>query len=163
MKELTAVWRQLATVIAVLAVLGISSQAAMAQSPVRLKGEGAIDLSTGDVSVFAFHGTASHLGQYQCHGEVTLSTGREPGSQDGVGVAVFVASNGDKLVGIVTMHAGIDGTGKVHFAWQDSVKFSDGTIVRNTGRFIDSRPPGATEEINLRRVFINIIAILIGL
>lgn len=72
---------------------------------------------------------------------------------NGVGVAVLMAANGDLIVGVVTADVDDDGIGEMHFSWRDSVELSDGTVIRNTGRFARNRPPG---------VVIAIIAILIG-
>jgi hypothetical protein len=71
---------------------------------------------------------------------------------------VFEAADGDLLVGNVAwgVDAGDDfRTCRIHFSWRDFVQFDDGTVVANTGRFVDDRPPGL--------VVITIIAILIGL
>jgi hypothetical protein len=133
---------------------------AFAQSPVKLKNfEGTIDFSTERTSSFTLEGTASHLGQFTAYGEVEFLPGEEEGSYVGDGVVVFEAANGDLLVGVVNWEVDAeDGdfrTSHIHFSWRDAVEFSDGTIVSNTGRFVDDRPPGL--------VVIAIIAILIGL
>jgi hypothetical protein len=143
-------------------LFGLSTDAAFGQSAVKLKGEGAIDLSQEGTPTFAFSGTASHLGRYTCYGEIEFHPGATKGSMDGVGVAVFVAANGDLLVGVATCELDADGTGQMRFSWRDSVEFSDGTIVSSTGRFATSRPPGAEAEVKHKTVVIAIIAILIG-
>lgn len=130
------------------------------QKPVELKNwDGLIDFTTEGISPFVLCGTATHLGRFTGYGEVEFLPGEEEGSLLGDGVVVFEAANGDLLVGVVTWEADAeeDGlrTSRVHFSWRDSVEFSDGTIVSNTGRFVKSRPPGL--------VVIAIIAILIGL
>jgi hypothetical protein len=94
-------------------------------------------------SPFVLTGTAQHFGRFLCYGEL----------EDGAGVAVLMAANGDLIVGVVTGEVDERGLGELHFSWRDSVEFSDGTVVRNTGRFARNRPPG---------VVIAIIAILIG-
>ena len=59
---------------------------------------------------------------------------------------VLTAANGDRLVGVVTWDIGAEQneshTTHIHFSWRDSVTFSDGTVVSNSGRFVDNRPPG---------------------
>ena len=159
----TILGRNSVMMIALLAFFGLFSRAAFAESPVKLQGEGAITLSPEGPSKFAFSGTASHLGKYKCHGEISLSPDALPGSQNGSGVAVFEAANGDLLVGVVTMDTDANGDGQIKFSWRDSVQFSDGTVVSNTGRFVESRPPGAFATIHTNLlVVIAIIAILIG-
>jgi hypothetical protein len=137
---------------------------AAAVSPVVLKKwDGTIDFKTQGVSPFTMRGTASHLGQFSAHGEVEFLPGDLEGAIVGEGVVVMKAANGDLLVGNVLWEAeaeegeGVTAfrTSHIHFSWADSVTFSDGSEVRNTGRFIKSRPPGL--------VVIAIIAILIGL
>jgi hypothetical protein len=127
-----------------------------AKSAVKLnKWSGAIDFSEEGPSAFTLSGNASHLGQFTAEGEITLVPGEEEGSLIGVGVVVFTAANGDLLVGNTTWEVADDTVGSMRFVWADSVTFSDGTEVTNTGRFVDDRPPGL--------VVIAIIAILIGL
>jgi hypothetical protein len=71
----------------------------------------------------------------------------------------FTAANGDLLVGVVTWDVGAEVGGnrpaRLHISWRDSVTFNAGTLITNTGRFIDSRPPGL--------VVIAIIAVPIAL
>ena len=156
--------RHAVALLTALAFVGLSADAAYGQSAVKLKGAGAIDLSTESTPTFAFSGTASHLGRYTCHGEIELHPGEKKGSMLGVGVADFEAANGDLLVGVVTCELDADGTGLLRFSWRDSVEFSDGTIVPSTGRFVDSRPPGVVSVLTFLILGpINIIAILIGL
>jgi hypothetical protein len=155
--------RRKVTVAVVLTLLGFSAGSAFAQSAVKLKGEGTIHLSTSGPSPFVLSGTASHLGQCTCNGEINLVPGQNQGSLDGVGVAVFQAANGDLLVGVVTYHTEADGGGQIAFSWRDSVEFSDGRTVFSTGRFATSRPPGIVSPIKTQLlVVIAIIAILIG-
>jgi hypothetical protein len=121
--------------------------------------QGTIDLSAQGAMPFTLNGEASHLGEFTAQGEVEFVPGATPGSLVGEGVVVFEAANGDLLVGAVTWHVdpAVDdlASSSIHFSWRDFVEFSDGSIVFNTGRFVDSRPPGL--------VVIAIIAILIGL
>ena len=144
----------------VLTFIGLSPVHALAKSPVKMKNFiGAIDLSSPAPMPFVLEGTASHLGRFTARGEVTFVPGEVEGSAVGSGVVVFTAANGDLLVGNVTWDveagSGDFRTSAIHFVWADSVEFSDGTIVENTGRFVEDRPPGL--------VVIAIIAILIGL
>jgi hypothetical protein len=146
--------------VAVLATLQMLPPTAYAKSPVKLqKWTGTIDLSADDPAPFELSGTASHLGKFKAHGEVEFVPGDEEGTLIGSGVVVFEAANGDLLVGVVTWDVDeeVDGlsSSAIHFSWRDSVEFSDGTVVSNTGRFVNDRPPGL--------VVIAIIAVLIGL
>jgi len=150
------------TVIALVTVASFSAstvRSAYAESAVKLqKWAGAIDFSTEEPSLFVLDGTASHLGKFTANGEVEFSPGEEEGTLVGEGVVVFKAANGDLLVGNVDWEVSAGGdfrTSHIHFSWSDSVEFSDGTVVENTGRFVDDRPPGL--------VVIAIIAVLIGL
>jgi ABC-type transport system substrate-binding protein len=148
---------------AVATLCAASAGPAFAQSAVKLKGEGQISLSTDGPSTFSLSGTASHLGEYTCYGELDLLQGTNPGLQSGEGVAVFEAANGDLLVGIVTYQLNGNGAGEMTFSWRDSVQFSDGQIIYTTGRFVKQRPPGAVVSIQYNLlVVIAIIAILIG-
>ena len=139
-----------------LTLFATSPKPAYAKSPVKMKKFlGEIDLTTGGVTPFTLSGTASHLGQFSAYGEVEFFPGAEPGSLVGTGVVVFEAANGDLLVGNVAwdVAAGDDfRTSRIHFSWRDFVEFGDGTVIFNTGRFVDDRPPGL--------VVIAIIAIL---
>ena len=145
---------------AVLSVLLAANPVLAAKSPVKLqKWSGEIDFSTEETSTFSLQGNASHLGKFTAEGEVDFVPGEDEGTFVGLGVVVFTAANGDLLVGNVTWDVEVDdegiGDSRIHFVWADSVEFSDGTVVENTGRFVDDRPPGL--------VVIAIIAILIGL
>jgi len=134
--------------------------AVLAESAVELQNwQGAIDLSAQPIMPFVIEGTASHLGQFTCTGEIAFAPGETEGSLIGQGVTVFEAANGDLLVGVVTWDVapavGDFSACRMHFSWRDAVEFSDGTIVMSTGRFAESRPPGL--------VVISIIGILVGL
>jgi hypothetical protein len=161
MKRFIRGWKKFALV-ALLTVFQVVPLGALAKSPVKLKNfAGEIDFKAAieGPAPFVLEGTASHLGQYTCYGEVEFLPADEDGSLLGDGVAVFEAANGDLLVGVVSWEVDADGdelrTSHIHFSWRDSVQFSDGTIVDSTGRFENDRPPGL--------VVIAIIAILIGL
>jgi hypothetical protein len=152
-------WNKVALV-ALLIFFQVIPVGAFAKSPVKLKNFlGTIDFGEEGPTTFTLEGTASHLGEYTCYGEVNFVPGEEEGSLLGDGVAVFEAANGDLLVGVVDWEVEADGdefhTSHIHFSWRDAVEFSDGTIVASTGRFEHDRPPGL--------VVIAIIAILIGL
>ena len=144
----------LAVLCLVLAAFAVS---ALGQSPVKIKANGTITPRTGRPHALYLTGEASHLGNFECRGEIELVPDAREGEQNGFGVAAFRAANGDLLVGVVTSHTvaaddcGCGGNADsrtesrvgLHFAWRDSVQFSDGTVVRNTGRFERDRPPGA--------------------
>lgn len=164
MKSLIHFGRRLATPVIALICFGIPASA-FGTSPVQLKGGGAIDFSAGGLSSFVLGGTGSHLGRYTSYGEVAFAPGAEEGTFAGEGIAVIEAANGDLLVGVVKWQLDADGPGHVSFSWRDSVEFSDGTIVRSTGRFAESRPPGAALNYIVVRyptTGLGIIAILIG-
>lgn len=132
-----------------------------AESPVKLqKFAGAINLAAAPGPVpFTLEGQASHLGKFTSQGEVTFSAGAQPDTYVGTGPVVMRAANGHLLVGVVTWEVSASNgefrSSEMHFKWADSVTFSNGNVVTNTGRFIDDRPSGL--------VVIAIIAILIGL
>lgn len=148
--------RKMVALVTLVSFLPIAVTPAMATSPVKMqKWRGTIDYSAQGPSSFTLEGVASHLGQFAAYGEVTLRPGDGVGSLVGEGVVVFEAANGDLLVGTTIWGVNGDEVGQMHFSWRDSVEFSDGTVVANTGRFVEDRPPGL--------VVIAIIAILIGL
>jgi hypothetical protein len=153
--------RKMVTIVVVAAFFVATSAApVLAKSAVKMKKfQGTIDFNAQGPSTFTLEGNASHLGKFAADGEVEFRPGAEPGSMVGEGVVVFEAANGDLLVGNVRWDVEGEGgafrTTAMHFVWADSVELSDGTVVRNTGRFVKDRPPGL--------VVIAIIAILIGL
>lgn len=160
MKRFLCDCRQSVTLLSLLACGLIVPPAALARAPVRLnKFQGAIDLSAEGPMPFVLAGTASHLGKFQCQGEVVFAPGEAPGTLYGEGVAVFEAANGDLLVANVQWDVaegeGEFRTSAIHFSWSDSVQFSNGDVVYSTGHFVKSKPPGL--------VVIAIIAILIGM
>ena len=161
MRYFTIRRRTLITIVVLVAFAAQSAAPALAKSPVKLqKWAGEIDFSPDGISTFVLAGNASHLGRFDAYGEVEFVPGEEDGSLIGDGVVVFEAANGDLLVGDVTWEAAAAdeddlSTSRMHFAWRDFVEFSDGTVMFNTGRFVEDRPPGL--------VVIAIIAILIGL
>src|SRR5262249_50043078 len=139
--------------LALLTLFGTTPRPVYAESPVKMKNfSGEIDLTAGGVTPFTLSGTASHLGEFRAYGEVEFLPGEEPGSLVGMGVG---ARGGDLRVGTVAWGVAAGGAlrpSRIHFSWRDSVEFDDGTVVSNTGRFVDDRPPGL--------VVIAIIAIL---
>ena len=161
MQGSTIAGRKLVTMVLLAAFFVATSAApALAKSAVKMKDfEGTIDLNAPGASPFTLEGTASHLGRFTAEGEVQFAPGREAGSLVGEGAVVFEAANGDLLVGNVTWDVPAGGgdfrSSSVRFVWADSVEFSDGSVVVNTGRFVTDRPPGL--------VVIAIIAVLIGL
>jgi hypothetical protein len=143
---------KVATVV-VLMFLGVCAVPAPAWAEGKPRGEAEILLAPEGPSPFMLSGTAPHFGRFACYGEIEFQPGVAEGSLDGVGVAVLAAADGDLIVGVVSCQLDVNGVGQIHFSWRDSVEFSDGTVVSNTGRFQRKRPPG---------VVIAIIAILIG-
>ena len=145
-----------AVLLALVTLLGPAPPRIAAESPVKMKKFiGQIDITAEGVIPFTLSGTASHLGEFNAYGEVEFVPGEEPGSLLGEGVVVFEAADGDLLVGVVAWEVapGDDFRDcRIHFSWRDFVQFDDGTVVPNTGRFVDDRPPGL--------VVIAIIAIL---
>ncbi|MBL8825066.1 MAG: hypothetical protein JNJ77_20930 [Planctomycetia bacterium] len=112
-----------------------------------VKLDGAIDRTESEpIHPFALSGIASHLGRFTAVGEVAFVSGEQPDSETGTGVVVFASANGDQLVGVVAFDLAASENDthdtSIHFAWRDSVTFSNGTVARNTGRFVRDRPPG---------------------
>jgi hypothetical protein len=160
MKRLMYRARRSALLLALLSLSLVFPRQAEAQSAVKLqKFEGAIDLEADGPMPFTLSGNASHLGKFTSYGEVTFVPGERPGTLVGTGPVVLEAANGDLLVGVVTWEvnagSGDFRTAHMHFSWRDAVEFDDGTVVTNTGRFVEDRPAGL--------VVIAIIAVLIGL
>jgi len=153
MRHVTSTTRNKLATVGLLLVCGICAAATPARAQDRPDGKATIFLSNEGPSPFVLTGTASHFGRFVCYGEFEFQPGQTAGSLDGVGVAVLSAANGDLIVGVVSCHLDANGVGQIHFSWRDSVEFSDGTVVGNTGRFQRRRPPG---------VVIAIIAILLG-
>jgi hypothetical protein len=150
-------WRKMALVALLMGTMAVPRVEA-AKSAVKLqKWSGDVDITASGPVPFTLAGQASHLGKFTAEGEVTF-TPESDGSLVGEGVVVFTAANGDLLVGVVDWEVAAGGNMRntsLGFHWQDSVEFSDGTMVHSTGRFVKDRPPGL--------VVIAIIAILIGL
>ena len=139
------------------ASLTVATRTAFAsKSAVKMKNwQGTINYVPDGPSPFTMRGTASHLGQFTAVGEVTLVPVDESGLMLGAGSVVFTSANGDLLVGATEWVVNGEEISEMHFRWRDSVQFSDGTVVTNSGRFVTDRPPGL--------VVIAVIAILIGL
>lgn len=149
--------RALGAFAASFASLTMATRTAVAsKSAVKMKNwTGTIDYVPDGPSPFTMQGTASHLGNFSAVGEVTLVPVDESGLMLGAGVVVFTSANGDLLVGATEWVVNGEEISEMHFRWRDSVEFSGGEVVTNTGRFVTGRPPGL--------VVIAIIAILIGL
>ncbi len=149
--------RALGAIAASFASFTVATRAVFAStSAVKMKNwKGTIDYAPDGPSLFTMEGTASHLGRFSAVGEVTLVPVDESGLLLGAGVVVFTSANGDLLVGGTEWVVNGENISEMHFRWRDSVEFSDGTVIANTGRFVTDRPPGL--------VVIAIIAILIGL
>src|SRR5262245_37714970 len=135
-----------AVLLAFVTVVGTMPRPVYAEAPVKMKNFlGAIDVTAEGVTPFTLSGTASHLGDFTAYGEVAFVPGEERSSLVGTGVVVFEAANGDLLVGNVAWEVAAGDefrASRIHFSWRDSVQFDDGTVVFNTGRFVDDRPPG---------------------
>lgn len=135
-------------VLALSLIATITINDARAQSPVKLNNYNAtIDILENGDSVFELAGVASHLGSFNAYGEASFIPGPVAGSMLGEGVVVLEAANGDRLVGLASWLLGPAGEDSTldttfHFSWRDSVTFEDGSVVSNTGRFVNSRPPG---------------------
>ena len=160
MKRWLVAQRKMVTMVLVVAMYTSSVSPVSAVAPVKMKNfAGKVDVSATGPTPFELAGTASHLGQFTARGEVEFLPVGQNGALLGAGVVIFEAANGDLLVGATTWDVspeiGGNRTTQIHFSWRDSVTFSDGTTVANTGRFVTSRPPGL--------VVIAIIAVLIAL
>jgi hypothetical protein len=163
MEYVLSTTRQLVRLTVIVFVFGQIPQVASAESPVQLHGNGTIIVSPAGTSMFALAGTATHLGKYECLGELHFTPGVVQGTFTGAGIAVFRAANGDLLVGMMSCDLNARGIGNMAFHWQDSVRFSNGATVSSTGHFAHSRPPGATTLFRYQQTRFGIIAILIGL
>jgi hypothetical protein len=160
MKRFISRMRQSVVLAAVLVFMQACPPVLWADGPVKLKQfAGTIDLSARGPVPFTLVSSASHLDKFTSYGEVQFVPGAQPGTLIGKGVVVLRVANGDQLVGVVSCDVGrVVGDQRptnMLFSWRDSVRFSDGTVVTNTGQFEDEQPQ------NL--VVIAIIAILIGL
>lgn len=136
-----------------------------AEAPVKMKSfAGTLDFRSAGPTPFTLEGQASHLGNFTSVGEVVFSPGREADTQIGVGVAVFRAANGDLLVGhmVWSISAAVQGerTAAIQFRWSDSITLSNGTVVTNTGRFVDDRPAGLVIDAKVEQGIRILIAIL---
>jgi hypothetical protein len=104
---------------------------------------GAMFLETSDgFSDFIVTGKHADFGSYIAVGEATLVASQKAGVlQEGTGVAVLHAENGDHIVADVTCKVtdmGFDFT----FHWRDSVTFRTGSTLPTTGAFVNRKPPG---------------------
>lgn len=97
--------------------------------------------SHNGISQFSVTGTTAEFGRYLALGEATIFPGGEEGELDGEGIAVVQAENDDQIVAEVTLKVTDEGF-DITFHWRDSVTFSNGSTVSNTGAFVDNQPPG---------------------
>ena len=98
----------------------------------------------GGLSHFAVTGSTADFGRFLALGEATLEPGGEEGVlAKGAGIAALEAENGDQIAADVTCRVADDGI-DFTFHWRDSVTFSSGAEVSNTGAFVDHQPPGLT-------------------
>lgn len=129
--------------VGVMLVVGSCSDGDVASRPEGATDAQAIVLESPDgLARITVTGSTDELGRYLALGEVQLAPGQEEGVVvEGAGVAVVQAENGDQLVADVASKAtstGFDFT----FHWRDSVTFSTGSTLTNSGAFVDQRPPG---------------------
>jgi len=137
-------------------------------------GNGSVSISDDGIANLLMVGSAPGIGDYLCFAEFELTPNAD-GTLTGEGVAVFLASHGDRLVGVASCTLDAGTLDHIAFSWRDSVEFLDGWQVSTSGRFIDNRPPGAESAMTQKPaptpppppnsphpVIIAIIAILIG-
>lgn len=124
-----------------------SSELSQAQSqPVNAKQfRGVFNLTTTP-AIFTFNGVAPELGRFYGFGEVSVTAGDGTGKQSVSGPIVVFGPSGDRLVGVVsgdfTDSGGRPVSPNLQFHWRDSVTFSSGITMANTGRFLTKRPAG---------------------
>ena len=162
----------LATLVVVSILMSAATPIQADTSAVKMtKLDGMVDLTALGPSPYVLEGIASHLGKFRATGEVEFGPGEDEGSMVGTGPVAFLAASGERLVGVATwtVDPSEDGfsVAHVHFGWRDSVEFSDGTVVANTGHFIRARPPGlvvvvSTQEQIRENVVTLIIRIILG-
>ncbi len=114
--------------------------------------QGSFNLTTTPPT-FTFAGVAPEMGRFIGFGEVAFRAGGQPGTQVVSGPVVLSGSHGELLVGNVTGNVTESGrrqpvAANLQFHWQDSVRFSNGITVTNTGRFLTKRPAGIVVETN---------------
>ena len=134
-------------VLAILALIACLGFAAGDQPLSKMKVQSAtLTFSDGGFAVLRMTGTAEELGKCVAYGELVFVPGEDERTVDGMGVAAFIAANGDVLVGVIEAQIDEDNLLSWVIHWRDAVTFSDGTTVESTGRFVDHRPPGATGQ-----------------
>lgn len=103
----------------------------------------AMILETPDgLSHFAVTGITPDFGRYLALGEAALESGGAEGVVlDGLGIAALEAEDGDQIAADVTCKVADDGV-DFTFHWRDSVTFSTGATVSNSGAFVNEQPPG---------------------
>ena len=83
-KKQFSIWKQIVTMVTMVAFCASTTTPAFGKSPVKLKNwGGTIDYSAEGPSSFEFSGNASHLGRFTARGEVDLFSGEEEGSLEG--------------------------------------------------------------------------------
>jgi hypothetical protein len=113
---------------------------------------GVFNLTTTPAT-FTFNGVAPELGRFYGFGEVAVAAADGAGKQSVSGPIVVFGPSGDRLVGNVSgdLTEGdrrSSASPNLQFHWRDSVTFSNGTTVTNTGRFVAKRPAGIVIEEN---------------
>ena len=114
--------------------------------------QGSFNLTTSPPT-FTFAGVAPEMGSFDGLGEAVFRAGEQPGTQVVSGPVVLRGSHGEILVGNVSGNVTESGRSQpvgatLQFHWSDSVRLSDGTVVTNTGRFLNRRPAGIVVETN---------------
>ena len=141
--QVTRRWATGACAAACLSMAIVAPTVFASKSAVKMKHwSGTIDYVPEGPSPITMQGTASHLGKFAAVGEVTLVPVDESGLMLGSGVVVFTSANGDLLVGATEWVVNGEEISEIRFRWRESVEFSDGTVVTNTGRFVTDRQIG---------------------
>lgn len=152
---------QFAALVLCLVVVGAGSAATVrAESPVKLRKSIIMCDPSLPLSPLTIEGNASHLGKFTAEGEISFRPSETENLLIGEGVVVFTAANGDLIVGVITLEiapfVNNEADVHIHIAWRDFVKFADGSVVPNTGRFVRSRPPGVSTRGTGSHVWISI-------
>lgn len=133
------------SVAALLLTMALSGVAGAGEGKVKAKDLACVQPGERAIIVgqhFTVAGTTEVFGHYLAQGEATFGAGNEEGVlPDATGIAVVQAENGDQIVADVFITQSGDRL-DFTFHWRDSVTFSNGTTVSNTGAFVNQRPPG---------------------
>jgi hypothetical protein len=149
-------WATLSGALASCAVLVPKTAAAATLAPARQgKPLASADflLPAQGPATFMLTGNERFFGDYSCFGEMDLSTG--------AGIGVLTASGGDRIVGLVSCSLDENHDVFFHFAWRDSVTFSDGTTYGNSGRFLKHRPAGLVVNLFVPNLVLAILILLL--